>query len=57
MSEHRRPKGGAVTKANIIPAIRYEDAPAAIEFRKLYPRKNPEGHVWSFGSYDPTAEG
>lgn len=64
-------------KSPVIPSMRYEDAPAAIEwlctvlgFSKHlvvpmeYPEyggaffacRDPEGHVWNIGSYDPWAE-
>ena len=43
----------ATTDARIVPAFRYRDAHAAIEF--LCTCRDPEGHVWSFGTYDPSA--
>jgi uncharacterized glyoxalase superfamily protein PhnB len=42
-----RPAGSAT----IIPTMRYRDAPAAIDFLC----RDPEGHLWSFGTYDPWA--
>lgn len=41
----------------IVPSLVYEDASAAIEWlcmpskREIYTCKDPEGYVWSFGSY------
>ena len=43
----------------IFPAMRYRDAPAAIDWtgygsRELTAR-DPDGNVWSFGTYQPWA--
>ena len=47
--------------APVIPTLRYQDANAAIEWlgrafefgSRGYSCLDPEGHLWSFGSYDP----
>ncbi len=43
--------------SNIIPTLKYENADAAIEAQpyggRLYSCRDPEGHLWNFGSYDP----
>jgi uncharacterized glyoxalase superfamily protein PhnB len=59
-------EGPADTRATVIPALRYRDAVAAGAeiVEKLadadyggrgYSCRDPEGHVWSFGTYDPWA--
>ncbi len=70
-----------VARMNVIPALQYKDAKAAIEFLckafvkakaagaqivrepvtqdyggRDYTCEDPEGHIWSFGTYDPMAQ-
>ncbi|MGZ3310188.1 MAG: hypothetical protein ACXU84_01940 [Xanthobacteraceae bacterium] len=40
------------TTATVIPALQYQDAPAAIDFLC----QAFGGNVWTFGSYDPWVE-
>ena len=42
--------------ATVIPALQYQDAPAAIDFlSQAFGFERPEGNVWTFGTYDPWA--
>ena len=57
------------TTATVIPTMRYNDATAAIAWLaeivmeiedaghggRGYSCRDPEGHLWNFGSYDPWA--
>lgn len=40
---------------HVIPGMRYRDAPAVIDGGRGYSCRDLEGHVWSFGDYDPLA--
>jgi uncharacterized glyoxalase superfamily protein PhnB len=38
----------------LIPCLRYEDAPAAIDFLcRAYDARDTEGNIWTFSNYDP----
>jgi len=43
----------------VIPALRYRDAPAALEWLcrafggRGFTCRDPEGHLWTLGTYDP----
>ena len=55
------------TRANVIPTMRYRDAAAAIAWLcdafgferhedyggRGYSCRDPEGHLWNFGTFDP----
>ncbi len=49
------------TTATIVPTLRYHDAGAEVVVDiadqdhggRMYSCRDPEGHLWNFGTYDP----